>query len=136
MVRRPVSLVSFLSEIRWIGVMLGRGLTPKLTLHSAPTVVPTHEPDVQVLPSVASQVGADASGTVDVLAQPSGSFTTPVLIDDKDQATESMPPPPARRGIVLALRAPSATQSFLRKVGRGDALEAATRSLCRKEDWV
>ncbi|KAG5393448.1 hypothetical protein IGI04_023410 [Brassica rapa subsp. trilocularis] len=57
----------------------------------------------KVLPSAEAQVGAD------VLAQPSGSSTTPVPTDDKEQAIESVPPPPARRGIFLALRAPSAT---------------------------
>uniref|UniRef100_M4FB09 Uncharacterized protein n=1 Tax=Brassica campestris TaxID=3711 RepID=M4FB09_BRACM len=57
----------------------------------------------KVLPSAEAQVG------VDVLAQPSGSSTTPVPTDDKEQATESVPPPPSRRGIFLALRAPSAT---------------------------
>ena len=75
----------------------------EIPLLPAPTVVPTHEIDVHVLPSAKAQVGADA------LAQPSGSSTTLVPTDDKEQATESMPPPPTRRGIVLALCSPSAT---------------------------
>ena len=45
----------------------------------------------------------------DASAQPSGSSTTPILVDGKDKATELMPPPPVRKEIVLALRAPSAT---------------------------
>ena len=80
-----------------------KGSDVEIPLLPASTIFPTHELDVQVLPSAEAQVGADA------LAQPSGSSTTPVTTDDKEQATVSMPPPPARRGIVLALRAPSAT---------------------------
>ncbi|KAF3605655.1 hypothetical protein DY000_02048581 [Brassica cretica] len=45
----------------------------------------------------------------DALAQPSGSSTTPILIEGNEKATEAMPPPPARKEIVLALCAPSAT---------------------------
>ena len=80
-----------------------KGSDVDILLLPARTVVSTHELDVQVLPSAEAQVGADA------LAQPSGSSTTPVPTDDKEQATELVPPPPARRGIFLALRAPSAT---------------------------
>ncbi|KAF3525955.1 hypothetical protein F2Q69_00050706 [Brassica cretica] len=43
----------------------------------------------------------------DASALPAGSSTTPILIGDKERATDSMPPPPARKEIVLALRAPS-----------------------------
>ncbi|KAF2581465.1 hypothetical protein F2Q68_00004338 [Brassica cretica] len=43
----------------------------------------------------------------DALALPAGSSTTPILIEDKERAADSMPPPPARKEIVLALRAPS-----------------------------
>ncbi|KAG5414498.1 hypothetical protein IGI04_002065 [Brassica rapa subsp. trilocularis] len=39
---------------------------------------------------------------------PAGSSTTPMFVEDKEKATDSMPPPPARKEIVLALRAPSA----------------------------
>ncbi|KAF3502614.1 hypothetical protein F2Q69_00043863 [Brassica cretica] len=38
---------------------------------------------------------------------PAGSSTTPILVEDKERAADSMPPPPARKEIVLALRAPS-----------------------------
>ena len=41
-------------------------------------------------------------------ALPAGSSTTPILVEDKERAADSMPPPPARKEIVLALRAPSA----------------------------
>ena len=37
-----------------------------------------------------------------------GSSTTPIHVEDKERAADSMPPPPARKEIVLALRAPSA----------------------------
>ncbi|KAF3556004.1 hypothetical protein F2Q69_00012546 [Brassica cretica] len=43
----------------------------------------------------------------DTSALPAGSSTTPILIEDKERAADSMPPPPARKEIVLALRAPS-----------------------------
>ncbi|KAF2617193.1 hypothetical protein F2Q68_00038870 [Brassica cretica] len=43
----------------------------------------------------------------DASALPTGSSTTPILIEDKERATDSMPPPPARKEMVLALRAPS-----------------------------
>ncbi|KAF3553415.1 hypothetical protein F2Q69_00012952 [Brassica cretica] len=43
----------------------------------------------------------------DALALPAGSSTTPILIEDKERAADSMRPPPARKEIVLALRAPS-----------------------------
>ena len=39
---------------------------------------------------------------------PAGSSTTPILVEDKEKAADSMHPPPARKEIVLALRAPSA----------------------------
>ncbi|KAF3522974.1 hypothetical protein F2Q69_00047623 [Brassica cretica] len=44
----------------------------------------------------------------DASAVPAGSSTTLILVEDKDRAADSMPPPPARKEIVLALRAPSA----------------------------
>ncbi|KAF3518491.1 hypothetical protein DY000_02062914 [Brassica cretica] len=43
----------------------------------------------------------------DASALPAGSSTTPILVEDKERAADSMPPPPARKEIVLALRAPS-----------------------------
>ncbi|CAN6899390.1 unnamed protein product [Brassica oleracea var. botrytis] len=47
------------------------------------------------------------SGVPDASALPAGSSTTPILVEDKERAADSMPPPPARKEIVLALRAPS-----------------------------
>ncbi|KAL0824777.1 hypothetical protein Bca101_048454 [Brassica carinata] len=43
----------------------------------------------------------------DALALPAGSSTTPILVEDKERAADSMPPSPARKEIVLALHAPS-----------------------------
>ncbi|KAF3500945.1 hypothetical protein F2Q69_00042727 [Brassica cretica] len=43
----------------------------------------------------------------DASALPAGSSTTPILVEDKERAADSMPPPPARKEIVLALHAPS-----------------------------
>ncbi|KAF2553915.1 hypothetical protein F2Q68_00033766 [Brassica cretica] len=48
-----------------------------------------------------------SSGVPDASALPAGSSTTPILVEDKERAADSMPPPPARKEIVLALRAPS-----------------------------
>ncbi|KAF3600701.1 hypothetical protein F2Q69_00037692 [Brassica cretica] len=47
------------------------------------------------------------SGVLDASALPAGSSTTPILVEDKEMAADSMPPPPARKEIVLALRVPS-----------------------------
>ncbi|WZZ78333.1 hypothetical protein YC2023_098905 [Brassica napus] len=43
----------------------------------------------------------------DASALPAGSSTTPILVEDKERAANSMPPLPARKEIVLALHAPS-----------------------------
>ncbi|KAF3530334.1 hypothetical protein DY000_02041874 [Brassica cretica] len=40
-------------------------------------------------------------------ALPAGSSTTPILVEDKERAADSMPPHTARKEIVLPLRAPS-----------------------------
>ncbi|KAL0803513.1 hypothetical protein Bca101_096003 [Brassica carinata] len=63
-------------------------------------------------PSSSAQVVASCHGT-EVMAllpqaHPAGSSTTPILVEDKEKAVDSMPPPPARKDVVLALRAPSA----------------------------
>ncbi|WZZ78482.1 hypothetical protein YC2023_099054 [Brassica napus] len=50
----------------------------------------------------------------EVLAQPSGSFTTPVPIPEKGQVMELMPPPLDRKEIVLGLPAPSARSAAQR----------------------
>ncbi|KAF2619521.1 hypothetical protein F2Q68_00039982 [Brassica cretica] len=73
-------------------------------------------------PSSSAQVVAPCRGT-EVMAPlphalPAGSSTTPILVEDKEKAADSIPPPPARKEIVLALRAPSsvlATQPKSRK---------------------
>ncbi|WZZ44845.1 hypothetical protein YC2023_041104 [Brassica napus] len=51
----------------------------------------------------------------EVLAQPSGSSTTPVPIPEKGQVMESMPPPLDRKEIVLGLPAPSAATETAKK---------------------
>ena len=40
---------------------------------------------------------------------------TPILVEDKERTAESMPPPPARKEVVLALRAPSAAPVHYKK---------------------
>ncbi|KAG5384930.1 hypothetical protein IGI04_036400 [Brassica rapa subsp. trilocularis] len=68
---------------------------------------------------------------------PVGSSTTPILVEDIEKAADSMPPPPARKEIVLALRAPSAilatqTKSRKRKLaksGHGETSQQGGSSL-------
>ncbi|KAF3527186.1 hypothetical protein F2Q69_00046073 [Brassica cretica] len=71
---------------------------------SALAIAPGHGTEV-VTPrdtgTLAGSVVPDAS------ALRAGSSTTPILVEDKERAADSMPPPPARKGIVLELRAPS-----------------------------
>ncbi|WZZ63611.1 hypothetical protein YC2023_074981 [Brassica napus] len=63
-------------------------------------------------PSSSAQVVASCHGTevMALLPQalPAGSSTTPILVEDREKAADSMPPPPARKDVLLALRAPSA----------------------------
>ncbi|KAL0676579.1 hypothetical protein Bca4012_004560 [Brassica carinata] len=62
------------------------------------------------LPSSSALAVAPGHGTEDVTLPstlPAGSSTTPFLVEDKGRAADSMPPPPARKEIVLALHAPS-----------------------------
>uniref|UniRef100_M4EYM4 Uncharacterized protein n=1 Tax=Brassica campestris TaxID=3711 RepID=M4EYM4_BRACM len=81
----------------------------ELPSSSVLVVTPTHEPKVQVLQGTGAQVETGVPFVPDALAQPSGSSTTPILIEDNEKAAESILPPPARKEIVLALHAPSAT---------------------------
>ena len=63
-------------------------------------------------PSSSAQVVASCHGTEVMALLPqalsAGSSTTPILLEDKEKAADSMTPPPARKDVVLALRAPSA----------------------------
>nr|VDC98687.1 unnamed protein product [Brassica oleracea] len=47
------------------------------------------------------------SVVLDASALPAGSSTTPILVEDKERTADSMPSPPDRKEIVLALHAPS-----------------------------
>ncbi|KAF2575396.1 hypothetical protein F2Q70_00005502 [Brassica cretica] len=75
---------------------------------SALAVAPTHGFEIQVPLDAGTQVETSVLCVPDALAQPTGSSTTPILVEDKEKAAESMPPPPARKEIVLGLRAPIA----------------------------
>ncbi|KAF3588289.1 hypothetical protein F2Q69_00028955 [Brassica cretica] len=81
----------------------------ELPSSSVMVVTLTNAPEVQVPQNAGVQAETSVSCVPDASAQPSGSSTTPILVDGKEKATESMPPPPPRKEIVLALRAPSAT---------------------------
>ena len=59
-------------------------------------------------------VVADASAP-EVEVQPSGSSTTPVHVGDAELVHESMPPPPAKRVIVLGLPTPTAISDAMPK---------------------
>ena len=72
---------------------------------SALAVAPGHGTEAKVPQDAGTLAG---SGIPDTLALPARSSTTPILVEDKERDAESMPPPPVRKEIVLALRAPSA----------------------------
>ncbi|KAF3494571.1 hypothetical protein DY000_02053260 [Brassica cretica] len=57
-----------------------------------------------------TQVETSVPCVPDASAQPTGSSTTPILVEDREKAAESIPPPPVRKEIVLALRAPRSTE--------------------------
>ncbi|KAF3574615.1 hypothetical protein F2Q69_00059711 [Brassica cretica] len=71
---------------------------------SALAIAPGHGTEV-VTPRDAGTLAG--SGILEASALPAGSSTTPILVEDKERAADSMPPPPARKEIILALRAPS-----------------------------
>ncbi|KAF2532444.1 hypothetical protein F2Q70_00030069 [Brassica cretica] len=71
---------------------------------SALAIAPGHGTGV-VTPRDAGTLAG--SGVPDATALPAGSSTTPILVEDKERAADSMPPPSARKEIVLVLRAPS-----------------------------
>ncbi|KAF3572203.1 hypothetical protein F2Q69_00058871 [Brassica cretica] len=80
----------------------------ELPSSSTLAVAPTHGPEVQVPQDAGTQVEMSVPCVPDALAQPIGSSTTPIFVEEKEKAAESMPPPPARKEIVMALHAPSA----------------------------
>ncbi|KAF3484699.1 hypothetical protein F2Q69_00054255 [Brassica cretica] len=65
----------------------------------------------------------------DALALSAGSSTTPILVEDKERAADSMPPPPARKEIVLALCAPILFRLLSLRVGRGSLPRAGDSSI-------
>uniref|UniRef100_M4F2L1 Uncharacterized protein n=1 Tax=Brassica campestris TaxID=3711 RepID=M4F2L1_BRACM len=72
---------------------------------SALAVAPGHGTEVKVPQDAGTLAGA---GSPDTSALPAESSTTPILVEDKERAAESMPPPPVRKEIILVLCAPSA----------------------------
>ncbi|KAF2576445.1 hypothetical protein F2Q70_00005413 [Brassica cretica] len=67
-------------------------------------IAPGHRTEV-VTPRDAGTLAG--SGVPDASALPAGSSTILILVEDKQWAADSMPPPPARKEIVLALHTPS-----------------------------
>ncbi|KAF3577391.1 hypothetical protein DY000_02031001 [Brassica cretica] len=76
----------------------------ELPSSSALAVAPGHGTEGVTLRDTGTLAG---SVVPDTSALPAGSSTTPILVEDKERAADSMPPPPARKEIVLALYAPS-----------------------------
>ncbi|KAF3579711.1 hypothetical protein DY000_02030960 [Brassica cretica] len=83
---------------------------------------------------VAPLVGTDTTPVQvpEVLAQPSGYSTTPVLILERGQVMVSMPPPLDRKEIVLGLPAPSAAPLPKGRKRNGAATETAKKWRCSK----
>ncbi|KAL0688477.1 hypothetical protein Bca4012_088154 [Brassica carinata] len=83
---------------------------------------------------VAPLVGTDTAPVQvsEVLAQPSGSSTTPVPILERGQVMDSMPPPLDRKEIVLGLPAPSAAPLPKGRKRNGAATETAKKRRCSK----
>ncbi|KAF3532389.1 hypothetical protein DY000_02041141 [Brassica cretica] len=71
---------------------------------SALAIAPGHGTEVVTPRDTGTLAG---SVVLDASALPNGSSMTLILVKDKERAVHSMPPPPARKEIVLALRAPS-----------------------------
>ncbi|KAF3561563.1 hypothetical protein DY000_02015142 [Brassica cretica] len=71
---------------------------------SALAIAPGHGTEVVTPRDTGTLAG---SVVLDASALPAGSSTTPILVEDKERTADSMPPPPVRKEIVLALRAPS-----------------------------
>ena len=69
----------------------------------------------------------------DASALPAGSSTTPILVEDKGRAADSMPPPPARKEIVLALHLLVLFRLLSLRAGRGSLPRAVTGNLRSKE---
>ncbi|KAF2554748.1 hypothetical protein F2Q68_00015636 [Brassica cretica] len=115
--RAPTALPDHIAEFLAFQTELDREDADKESSTHAETSSPPAPADVPNLVAVAPSpivVGSDdgAIATLpvsEIAAQPSGSSTTPVPVDDSEVAPESGPPPPSKRGIVLGLRAPSAT---------------------------
>ncbi|KAF3543177.1 hypothetical protein DY000_02006860 [Brassica cretica] len=102
----------------------------ELPSSSTLAVAQTHGPGVQVPQNVGTQVDTSISCVPDALAQPTGSSTTPILVEDKERAAESMTPPSTRKEVVLALRAPSAAlvvqpKGWKRKLAKGNDRESS-----------
>ena len=112
---QPVSPASFLSEGRWLAVKVEKEpihIFAEPPSSSTPVVTPSVDPVVQAPQDAEEQSGTGILCVSDASAQPSGSSTTLIVVDDKEKVTESMPLPPTRKEIVLALRAPSATPAI------------------------
>ncbi|KAF3551467.1 hypothetical protein DY000_02006550 [Brassica cretica] len=95
----------------------------------APVVTPAVDHVVQAPQDAGEQSGTGILCLLDASAQPSGSSTTPIVVYDKEKVTESMPPPPTRKEIILVLRAPVLIRLFQRGVGRGGVRRATMGSL-------
>uniref|UniRef100_M4F9V5 Uncharacterized protein n=1 Tax=Brassica campestris TaxID=3711 RepID=M4F9V5_BRACM len=97
---------------------------------SALVIAPGHGTEAQVPQGAGTLANL---GILDTSVLPAGSSTTPILVEDKERAAESMPPPPVRKEIVLALRAPMLFRLLSLRAGRGSSLRAVMGNLRYKE---
>ncbi|KAF2573202.1 hypothetical protein F2Q70_00005094 [Brassica cretica] len=95
----------------------------ELTSSSALAVAPGHGTE-----GVTPRDTGTLAGSVipDALALPAGSSTTPILVEDKERAADSMPPPPARARSLRSDRAPARAWSLRsdRALGRARSLRS------------
>ncbi|KAG5375877.1 hypothetical protein IGI04_040473 [Brassica rapa subsp. trilocularis] len=87
---------------------------------SALVIAPDHGTEVKVLQDAGTLAGTSVP---DTLVLPAGSSTTPILIEDKERAAESMHPPPVRKVI------PKGRKRKFPKGGDGESSQQGGSSL-------
>ncbi|KAG2255666.1 hypothetical protein Bca52824_074960 [Brassica carinata] len=134
----PAHIVEFCSFQRELARCDAEGTVKPTRSVSLRPVVPVDALTPEV-PRVCDTVPSGGVVAMDVSTpkveiQPSGSSTTPIRVVDVEPAQESMPPPPAKRVIVLGLPAPSATLAAVPKSRKRPSAnpDAAKRKRCTK----
>ncbi|KAF2620670.1 hypothetical protein F2Q68_00039309 [Brassica cretica] len=132
----PAHIVEFCSFQRELARCDAEGTVKPTRSVSLRPVVPVDALTPEV-PRVCDTVPSGGVVAMDVSTpkveiQPSGSSMTPIRVVDVEPAQESMPPPPAKRVIVLGLPAPSATLAAVPKSRKRPSAnpDAAKRKRC------